>query len=282
VIKLEYANNGVLAGLVSITASCAVVEPYGAVIIGVGGGVVYLFASKFIKKCGVDDVVDAFPVHGACGCYGVVMAALFATKENYAAAYGIYEGAEDVCAGLFYGGEGKQLGANVAFCVFVLVWTGVCSLVVFMTLKCFGVLRVSSEVEDSGMDSSEHGVSKKGSASAAGATASVVEMAPKDSKESTGGGGGVTVKQTGAPKGPSFSSTDSMAPTGASTKKGKAKAPSFSSTDKIPEKDKKGKPVKAPSFSSTDSLPAKGANKSPEKAKVGAKISNTRKLGSAV
>ena len=161
VIKLEYANNGVLAGLVGITASCAVVEPYAAAIIGIGAGPVYLFASKTLKKLGVDDVVDAFPVHGACGCYGVWMAGLFATKENYAAAYGIYDGAEDECAGLFYGGDGNQFGANIVFTLFVLAWTGAWSLVVFTALKTFGVLRVSTEVEDEGMDSSEHGASKK-------------------------------------------------------------------------------------------------------------------------
>jgi len=161
VIKLEYANNGVLAGLVGITAGCAVVEPYGAVFIGIGAGGVYLLASRALKTFGVDDVVDAFPVHGACGCYGVWMAALFATKENYSASYGIYDGAADTCAGVFYGGAGNQLGANIVFTLFVLAWTGAWSLVVFSGLKYFGVLRVSSDVEDDGMDSSEHGVSKK-------------------------------------------------------------------------------------------------------------------------
>ena len=158
VIKLEYANNGILSGLVGITASCAVVEPYAAVIIGAGAGAVYLLASKAIKKCGIDDVVDAFPVHGCCGCYGVLMAALFATKENYNAAYGIYDGAADTCAGLFYGGSGKGFAAALAFCTFVLLWTGVCSLVIFGGLKKAGLLRIDESSELAGMDASEHGV----------------------------------------------------------------------------------------------------------------------------
>jgi Amt family ammonium transporter len=114
-----------------------------------------------LKKLGIDDVVDAIPVHGFCGCYGVLMAGLFATKENYAAAYGIYDGAVDECAGAFYGGSGAQLGANIVFVLFVLCWTGACSLVVFGGLKVTGMLRVSAEVEDEGMDTSELGVSMK-------------------------------------------------------------------------------------------------------------------------
>jgi len=161
VIRLEWACNGVLAGLVGITAGCAVVEPYGAVLIGLLAGPVYLLASKTLKACGIDDVVDAFPVHGACGCWGVVAAALFATKENYSASYGIYEGAADTCAGLFYGGKGNQLTANLLFVLFVAAWTGGWSLVVFGALRAHGVLRVSAEVEEEGMDSSEHGATSK-------------------------------------------------------------------------------------------------------------------------
>jgi Amt family ammonium transporter len=137
--------------------------------------VVYVFSSKLLKGLGIDDVVDAVPVHGFCGCYGVIMAGLFATKENYAAAYGIYDGAEDECAGLFYGGSGAQLGANLVFVLFVFCWTGSCSLAVFGALKFAGLLRVSAEVEDEGMDSSEHGLPKgKGSG---GAPASSLEDA---------------------------------------------------------------------------------------------------------
>jgi hypothetical protein len=162
---------------------------------------------------------------------------------------------------LFCGGAGNQLTANLLFCAFVLVWTGTWSLLVFSSLKAYGVLRVSTDVEDEGMDSSEHGVKKASSAPQADdVSLKTLSAAPKDL---------------------SFSSTNALAATDASTQKGKAKAPSFSSTDALPEMDKKGKPVKAPSFSSTDSLPPKGASKAPEKAKVGAKLP-AKKLGSSV
>jgi len=155
-IKLEYANNGVLAGLVGITAGCATVEPYAAFFIGFGASFVYVFSSKFLKKMGIDDVVDACPVHGFCGFYGVISAALWTTPHNYASAYGIYDGADEKCQGLFYGG-GQQLGASFVFLLFVLAWAGGWSCLVFGALKAMGLLRISEEVEEEGMDSSEHG-----------------------------------------------------------------------------------------------------------------------------
>jgi len=181
VVKLEYANNGVLAGLVGITAGCAVVEPYGAFVIGMGASAVYIFSSRFLKSMGIDDVVDAVPVHGFCGCYGVLMASLFGTKENYSAAYGIYDGAEDTCAGLFYGGKGNGFVAALVFVLFVLVWTGTFSCLIFGTLKTCGLLRVSDEVEEDGMDSSEHGVAAKSKLNSS-ADSAAVEMAPPNVK----------------------------------------------------------------------------------------------------
>eukprot|EP00613_Pedinella_sp_CCMP2098_P029221 CAMPEP_0171724422 /NCGR_PEP_ID=MMETSP0991-20121206/24329_1 /TAXON_ID=483369 /ORGANISM="non described non described, Strain CCMP2098" /LENGTH=454 /DNA_ID=CAMNT_0012317247 /DNA_START=49 /DNA_END=1413 /DNA_ORIENTATION=- len=161
VLKLEYANNGVLAGLVSITAGCAVVEPWGAALTGIIGGFVYTGGSRLLKKCGVDDVVDAVPVHGFCGAWGVVAAALFVTKSNYKAVYGIYEGAEDECGSVLLGQPSAQLEANCAFVVLVIVWTGVLTSVVFGTLKFCDQLRVDTDTEDEGMDSSEHGAPMK-------------------------------------------------------------------------------------------------------------------------
>merc|ERR1719217_844527 len=69
--------NGILAGLVSITAPCSNVETGSAVLIGIIGGFVYVASSALIQKCKVDDAVDAFSVHGACGIWGCIAAALF-------------------------------------------------------------------------------------------------------------------------------------------------------------------------------------------------------------
>ncbi|KAF4717160.1 hypothetical protein FOZ62_021637, partial [Perkinsus olseni] len=69
--------NGILAGLVSITAGCANVVPGSAICIATIGAVVYQFASWSIQKLKIDDPIDAFAVHGACGIWGVLAAPLW-------------------------------------------------------------------------------------------------------------------------------------------------------------------------------------------------------------
>jgi Amt family ammonium transporter len=68
---------GILAGLVSITAGCGNVHPWASVIIGSVGGVLYVFAADLLVKYEVDDPVQAFPVHGVCGMWGVLAAVIF-------------------------------------------------------------------------------------------------------------------------------------------------------------------------------------------------------------
>lgn len=161
VIKLEYANNGVLSGLVGITASCAVVEPYAAALIGLFAAPVYIGSSKLLLRLGIDDVVNASPVHGACGAYGVFCAGLFGTRSNYKLAYNPWDGSADHCLGVFYGGSGSQLAANVTFICAVVAWVGLTCTLLFGGLKMLGVLRVDASVEDEGMDVSEHGMTKR-------------------------------------------------------------------------------------------------------------------------
>jgi Amt family ammonium transporter len=107
------ANNGLLAGLVAITGSCAVVAPEGAVPIGIIGGIVYQLASALVVSLQLDDVVDAVPVHFFTGIWGLLAPGFFATKEFYGDAY--YADRADECCGVFYGCGGKQLGANFIF-----------------------------------------------------------------------------------------------------------------------------------------------------------------------
>jgi len=148
VTNLTYVNNGALAGLVGISAACSVVEMYGAAIIGCGSAVVYFSSSKLIKKCGVDDVTEAVPIHFFCGFFGVLMAGVLTTKEYYKEVIGIYEDAEDSCGGLFYTGKLNQLEANFDFCVVTIVLTGFLSTIVFGSLRLLGLLRVSDMEED--------------------------------------------------------------------------------------------------------------------------------------
>jgi len=69
--------NGILAGLVSISAACSTVETGSSCLIGAIGSLVYLASSILLKKIQIDDPFDAFPIHGACGAWGVMAAALF-------------------------------------------------------------------------------------------------------------------------------------------------------------------------------------------------------------
>ncbi len=143
--------NGILAGLVSITAGCSVMYPYMAMISGFLGGLIYFGASKCVLKvCKIDDPLDAFAVHGACGFWGVLAAGMFATDTyGYASAAGK--------GGLFYGGGFDSTAAALALLFAEIAWVGTMATLLFVPLKMAGILRVSAEVEAAGMDVSKHG-----------------------------------------------------------------------------------------------------------------------------
>ncbi|CAM9643274.1 unnamed protein product [Ascophyllum nodosum] len=149
------ANNGILAGLVSITAGAGTLEPEGAFVVGVLGGLVYFFSSNLLLKMHLDDVVNAAPVHLFCGMWGLVAAGLFSSKFGYDSAY--EPDRSDLCAGLFYGGTGRSLGANLVFGLAILAWVGSTALVLFVTAKLTFGLRVSKQQELAGLDDSKHG-----------------------------------------------------------------------------------------------------------------------------
>ena len=133
-------GNGVLAGLVGITAGCAAVSNWGAVIIGGIAGVIVVFAVLFFDRIKIDDPVGAVSVHGVCGAWGTLAVGLFATK-----------------GGLFYGDGADQLATQfigvIAVFAFVTITTGL----LFLALKHTIGLRVSPEEELEGLDVHEHG-----------------------------------------------------------------------------------------------------------------------------
>jgi Amt family ammonium transporter len=135
--------NGILAGLVGITAGCAFVKPWEAVIIGFISGLLYQGASMLLQKLKVDDVVDAFPVHGVCGMWGVLALGFFGNPDE-----GIGGN------GLFYGGD--QLRAQVMALIVIMAWTGGLSLLIFFPLKKLGMLRLGDDFQDNGADLMEH------------------------------------------------------------------------------------------------------------------------------
>lgn len=130
--------NGVLSGCVSITAGCATCPIWAAVLSGGMGGLIYLAAAHTVlHRLKVDDVVDAVAVHGACGCWGVISAALFA---HDAALAGVRS------EGLFFG-DGKLLGAACVCCVAVSAWASGLAALLFLGLKRVQLLRIDGADE---------------------------------------------------------------------------------------------------------------------------------------
>ena len=152
-VQMESLCNGILGGLMSITAPCVVVRPYASLFIGIIGGFVYHGSSNLLVMLRIDDVVDASPVHFFCGIWGVVSVGVFAVDELIIDAG--YVAPHD--EGFLYGKGGKQLGVQI-LCAFVIaLWTCGCSGILFGTLKAVGQLRIDSETEEAGLDSSHHG-----------------------------------------------------------------------------------------------------------------------------
>lgn len=139
--SLSLTLNGILAGLVGVTAGCDMVSPAGAVFIGLICGAVMVFAVEFIdRKLHIDDPVGASSVHGVCGSLGTILTGFFSTSE-----------------GLFYGHGWAFLGAEVLGVLVVGCWAALMGFIVFKGLdKIFG-LRVAPRVEEEGLDVYEHG-----------------------------------------------------------------------------------------------------------------------------
>lgn len=144
--------NGILAGLVAITACCAYVEPYAAVIVGAIGALVYIAAAMVLLKLKIDDPLEAFPIHGAAGMWGTLAVGLFNRRK-----YQDVAGISTTYYGGFYGGGGKLLGANLLAVVVVAAWTVVMIAPLFFAMNALGILRISPEEEIIGNDVSKHG-----------------------------------------------------------------------------------------------------------------------------
>ncbi|MDR2049179.1 MAG: ammonium transporter [Treponema sp.] len=137
--------NGLLAGLVGITAPCAVVSPGAAVVIGLIAGVLVVLAVEFIDKVlKVDDPVGAVSVHCVCGILGTVAVGIWANAPD------------DGVVGLLHGGGAAQLGKQLIGVVSVGAWAAVTSLILFLAIKVIFGLRVSPKEELIGLDLSEH------------------------------------------------------------------------------------------------------------------------------
>ena len=150
--------NGILAGLVSITAGCACMLPWAAFLTGFIGAFVYYGASKLMLKLQIDDPLDAFAVHGACGFWGVLAVGVFGHPDYVRFGWDGENGdvAGEAHTGFLYGGS-TLFAAQLVALIIEFAWVGCTSSILFFTLKMTGVLRVSEQTERNGMDPSKHG-----------------------------------------------------------------------------------------------------------------------------
>jgi Amt family ammonium transporter len=148
---LSLIANGLLGGLVAISASCAFVSPLAAIMIGLVAGLLCCASVFFVeRKLKVDDPVGAVSVHGACGAWGMIALGLFADGT-----YGDgLNGVAGTVKGLFYGGL-SQFAAQVIGVVVNLLFVFGVMYVFFKGLDRIIPMRVSEEVEFEGLDQSE-------------------------------------------------------------------------------------------------------------------------------
>ncbi len=186
--------NGMLAGLVAITAPCAFVEPWAAAVIGIIAGVLVIEAVFFIEKRGIDDPVGAIAVHGICGSFGVLAVGLFASG-NYGGLWNVTETdatADKGVTGLFYDVSlgGKQLAAQAIGVV--VIWTVMFGIAYgFFKIQnaiTKGGIRSSVEDELVGLDYPEMGVTAYPGDVSFSLQDIVVESLPKAQQAEVAGG----------------------------------------------------------------------------------------------
>jgi Amt family ammonium transporter len=148
---ISMAANGLLAGLVAITAPCAFVTPIMSVVIGGIGGVLLCMSVLFIENTlKIDDPVGAISVHGVNGTWGMLALGLFADGTYGDGANGV----EGTVTGLFYG-DASQLFAQVIGITTNIVFVFVVMYVFFKVSNKFVKMRVSPEIEQEGLDMAE-------------------------------------------------------------------------------------------------------------------------------
>ena len=141
--SLSLSLNGVLAGLVGVTAGCDAVSPAGAALIGILCGAAMVFAvDLFDRVIRIDDPVGAISVHGVCGSLGTILTGLFA-----------------VVGGLFYSGGWHMLAIQLLGAVVYAGWALLCGYILFSAIRRTIGLRVDRRVEEDGLDYYEHGES---------------------------------------------------------------------------------------------------------------------------
>lgn len=134
--------NGILAGLVAITGVCDRVDPWAAFVIGILSAFVYSGSCRLLKVLDIDDPVEAGPVHGITGFFGLICVGIFDNE------LGLVSGAE---------GSGSYLGWEILGGIIIFAWSFILNGLFFFIMKKLGLLRVSLLEEVIGLDAAEHG-----------------------------------------------------------------------------------------------------------------------------
>jgi len=142
---LSMGLNGILGGLVGITACCDCMSDWMSIVVGIVAGALVTGAIVLLDKLQIDDPVGAFPVHGVCGVWGCMAIGILPNSH-------LESGATSF---------GTQLTGTLAICG----WSFLTMLFLFLVLKAVGILRVTEAEEQKGLDVSEHGMQAYGGAS---------------------------------------------------------------------------------------------------------------------
>ena len=141
--------NGILAGLVSVTAGCGELTFVGAWVAGLVGGILVVFSVAALDAAGIDDPVGAFSVHGVCGVWGTIVIGL----------WGFDIQGDGSGLGLFVGGGINQLGVQALGAGAYAIWTVVTCFIAWQVIGAvFGGIRVTEQEESDGLDIGEHGM----------------------------------------------------------------------------------------------------------------------------
>ncbi len=144
--------NGILAGLVAVTAPCAWIEAWAAVVIGLIAGILVVTSVYTLENLQIDDPVGAVSVHGICGIWGLISVGIFADGT-----YGNYTTDPPFVTGILYGGGAGQLISQAIGAGVAAIWAFGCGFIVFKILDALIGIRVSPQEELKGLDVYEHG-----------------------------------------------------------------------------------------------------------------------------
>lgn len=148
---MSMTGNGAIAALVAITAPCAFVEPWAALVIGGVAGTIMVLAVIGIERIRIDDPIGALSCHGLAGIWGTLSAGIFASPR-------LVEAVGVGNPGLIYSGSADQLLVQIYGVAAVFAFVLICSAVVFFGLKYTIGIRLTPEQEMAGSDFAEHGM----------------------------------------------------------------------------------------------------------------------------